>query len=80
MNRDRLLADAKAKALELAKDYKQPAPFEYHLPGPTGKTALDMAVHDFVKQGKATAYDQVVASELATVLTGGATLSPRVVS
>jgi len=73
MNRDRLLADAKAKALELAKDYKPPAPFEYHLPGPTGKTALDMAVHDFVKQGKATAYDQVVASELATVLTGGDT-------
>jgi len=73
MNRDRLLADAKAKVLELSKDYKPPVPFEYHLPGATGKTALDMAVHDFVKSGKATAYDQVVAGELAVVLTGGDT-------
>jgi 3-hydroxyacyl-CoA dehydrogenase len=73
MNRDRLLADAKAKVLELAKDYKPPVPAEYHLPGATGKTALDMAVHDFVKQGKATAYDQVVADALAVVLTGGDT-------
>jgi len=71
MNRDRLLADAKARALALAKDYKPPTPTEYHLPGPGGKTALDMAVHDFVKQGKATAYDAVVADALATVLTGG---------
>lgn len=73
MNRDRLLADAKAKALELAKDYKPPAPTEFHLPGPGGKTALDMAVHDFVKAGKATPYDAVVADALATVLTGGDT-------
>jgi 3-hydroxyacyl-CoA dehydrogenase len=73
MNRDRLLADAKAKALELAKDYKPPAPSEFHLPGPTGRTALGMAVHDFVKAGKATAYDTVVADALAVVLTGGDT-------
>jgi 3-hydroxyacyl-CoA dehydrogenase len=73
MNRERLLADAKAKALALSKDYKPPVPFEFHLPGPSGKTALDMAVHDFFKQGKATAYDKVVAGELATVLTGGDT-------
>jgi 3-hydroxyacyl-CoA dehydrogenase len=71
MNRDRLLADAKARALELAKDYKPPAPAEFHLPGPTGRTALNMAVHDFVKAGKATAYDTVVADALAVILTGG---------
>jgi 3-hydroxyacyl-CoA dehydrogenase len=73
MNRDRLLADAKAKALTLAKDYKPPVPFEFHLPGPSGKTALDMAVHDFAKQGKATPYDTVVAEALAVVLSGGET-------
>ena len=73
MNRDRLLADAKAKALELAKDYKPPAPTEFHLPGPTGRTALNMAVHDFVMAGKATAYDTVVADALAVILTGGDT-------
>jgi 3-hydroxyacyl-CoA dehydrogenase len=71
MNRDRLLADAKAKALKLAQDYKPPEPMEFHLPGPTGRTALNMAVHDFVTVGKATAYDTVVADALAVVLTGG---------
>jgi 3-hydroxyacyl-CoA dehydrogenase len=73
MNRDRLLADAKAKALELAKNYKPPAPSEYHLPGATGKAALALAVHDFAKQGKATPYDVVVADKLTEVLTGGDT-------
>jgi 3-hydroxyacyl-CoA dehydrogenase len=71
MNRDRLLAAAKAKALALAKDYKPPAPSEFHLPGPSGKTALLLAADVFVRQGKATAYDRVVAEELATVLSGG---------
>ena len=71
MNRDRLLADAKARALALAKDYAPPKPTEFHLPGPTGRTALNMAVHDFVTAGKATKYDVVVADALATILTGG---------
>ena len=73
MNRDRLLADAKARALELAKGYTPPKPHEYHLPGPTGRTALNMAVQDFVKAGKATPYDVVVSDALAEVLTGGDT-------
>jgi 3-hydroxyacyl-CoA dehydrogenase len=73
MNRDRLLADAKAKVLELAKNYQPPAPFEYRLPGPSGKAALALAVHDLARQGKATPYDVVVADKLADVLTGGDT-------
>ncbi|PZO84351.1 MAG: 3-hydroxyacyl-CoA dehydrogenase [Micavibrio aeruginosavorus] len=73
MNRDRLLFDAKQKALELVKDYKAPEPVtEIRLPGPSGKYALDMAVADLRKSGKATPYDVVVSSALATVLTGGA--------
>ncbi len=72
MNRDRLLYDAKQKALELAKDYKAPEPVtEIRLPGPSGKMALDMAVADFRKSGKATPYDVVVSNSLATVLSGG---------
>jgi 3-hydroxyacyl-CoA dehydrogenase len=73
MNRDRLLADAKAKALSLVEGYAPPKPHEYHLPGPSGRTALSMAVHDFVTAGKATQYDVVVSDALATVLTGGNT-------
>lgn len=72
MNRDRLLFDAKQKALELAKDYKAPEPDEeIRLPGATGKLALDMAVGDLRKSGKATPYDVVVSSAVARVLTGG---------
>lgn len=73
MNRDRLLADAKARALALAKDYKPPQPMELRLPGPAGKAALALAVDDFAKQGKALPYDVVVSDALATVLTGGDT-------
>lgn len=74
MNRDRLLYDAKQKALALAKDYKAPEPVEdIRLAGPTGKYALDMAVGDLRKSGKATPYDVVVSGHLAAVLAGGET-------
>jgi len=72
MNRDRLLFDAKQKALELAKDYTAPEPIEdLRLPGPSGKLALEMAVSDLQKSGKATPYDGIVSDAVATVLTGG---------
>ncbi len=73
MNRDRLLADAKAKALALAKDYKPPQPVALNLPGPTGAAAMQLGVTDLVQQGKATQYDAVVAEKLAEVLSGGDT-------
>ena len=71
MNRDRLLADAKAKALALVEGYQLPTPADVHLPGPTAKVALDMAVDAFARLGKATAHDRVVAGALAEVLSGG---------
>ncbi len=73
MNRRRLLADAKAKALALAADYAPPEPATINLPGATARAALAMAVDGFVAQGKATAYDAVVAGQLAHVLSGGDT-------
>ncbi len=73
MNRYRLLADAKKKALSLVEGYKPPEPREIVLPGPSGKVALDMAVQGFAKTGMATKHDIVVSGELATVLTGGST-------
>jgi 3-hydroxyacyl-CoA dehydrogenase len=76
MNRDRLLAAAKAKALALAEGYQPPAPTSFHLPGPSGKTALMLAVDNFIRLGKATAYDRVVAEGLADVLTGGPAADP----
>lgn len=73
MNRDRLLADAKAKALSMVEGYTAPKVSEFVLPGPTAKVALDMAAAGMHKQGVATDHDIVVAGELATVLSGGPT-------
>ena len=73
MNRERLLFDAKQKALNLAEDYTPPEPIELTLPGATARTALNLAVDSFVKSGKATAYDGLIADQLAIVLSGAET-------
>jgi len=74
MNRDRLLADAKARALKmLGEGYQPPKPAELRLPGPTGKTGLSLVVHGFALQGKALPHDVVVSDALAEVLSGGKT-------
>ncbi len=74
MNRDRLLADAKARALKLAADgYKPPTPTQFHLPGPTARAALRLAIDGFALQGLALPHDVAVANQLAEVLSGGAT-------
>ncbi len=71
MNRDRLLADAKARALSLVDGYTPPHPPTFRLAGASGRAALDMAVAGFRARGLATEYDVVVADKLAEVLTGG---------
>ena len=73
MNRYRLLADAKARALDMVETYAPPPPPAYVLPGPSGRVALEMAVAGFHRQGKATDHDVVVSGALAEILSGGAT-------
>jgi 3-hydroxyacyl-CoA dehydrogenase len=72
MNRYRLLADAKARALALVEGYTPPSPATYQLPGESGKVGFTLAAEGFRQRGIATTYDMVVAAELATVLSGGA--------
>ena len=71
MNRDHVFADAKSYLLELAVDYSPPKPHVYHLSGPSGKSALTMALNDLAIAGHATPHDITVIGELAKVLTGG---------
>jgi len=71
MNRDRLLSEAKSRALALAEGYQPPAPPEFKLPGESGHVGLNMAAQAFRKRGLATDYDMVVSDALAGVLTGG---------
>jgi 3-hydroxyacyl-CoA dehydrogenase len=73
MNRYRLLADAKAKALDLAAGYAPPEPKTLKLPGPGGRVGLQTVVEGFARRGIATPHDVTVAGHLATVLTGGDT-------
>jgi 3-hydroxyacyl-CoA dehydrogenase len=74
MNRDRLLADAKAFALELAEDYRPSAPpAPIRLPGPSGRVALNLGAETAGTLGRATAYDLEICDALAGVLSGGDT-------
>jgi 3-hydroxyacyl-CoA dehydrogenase len=72
MNRYRLLADAKARALTLAVNYVPPKPVDLKLPGASGKLAFTMAAEGFHHRGMATDHDMVVSGALAEVLSGGA--------
>jgi 3-hydroxyacyl-CoA dehydrogenase len=71
MNRDRLLARAKERALSMVKDYMPPEPRELQLPGPSGETAMTLVLNDFRRAGKATDHDVAVGKKLAHVLAGG---------
>ena len=71
MNKNRVLAEAKAKALNLAEGYKPPESFNYLLPGNTAKILMDMGVKALHLASKATDYDLVVAKKLSFVLSGG---------
>ncbi len=73
MNRDRLLADAKARALGMVEGYAPPSPAELRLPGPSGRLAMELALRGMAAQGQATPHDVTVGLELATVLSGGET-------
>ena len=73
MNRDRLLADAKARALAMVADYAPPEAVEISLPGESAAIALGKAIDGHRKTGKATPHDAVVGNVLAGVLSGGKT-------
>ncbi len=71
MNRDRLLARAKERALSMVKDYIPPEPRELQLPGPSGEAAMTLVLEDFRRAGKATNHDVTVGKKLAHILAGG---------
>lgn len=71
MNKDRLLADAKAKALVLSANYRPPEPASFQLPGESAKAAMAIAIRSMHLAGKLTDYDVEVSRQLAGVLSGG---------
>ncbi len=71
-NRDRLLGDARAFALELADGYAPPEPALLTLAGRSGRATLELSAHQLARASDAvTDYDLHLAGVLAGVLTGG---------
>ena len=73
MNRDRLLYDAKIKAIELSKNFTPPKKCKYILPGETGILALKLAINNMRSSGQISDHDQYIGEKIAFVLSGGVT-------
>jgi 3-hydroxyacyl-CoA dehydrogenase len=73
MNRERLIADAKAVALQrVAEGYRPPVPQPIPVGGESLEAALNLGVHLAWRAGRATDHDATVARALSHVFAGGA--------
>ena len=81
MNRDRVLSDAKARALELAPSYEPPVMrTDIPAPGENILAALKLGVH-LMRQGEyISEYEQKLGTKIAEVLCGGSVTSGTLVS
>jgi 3-hydroxyacyl-CoA dehydrogenase len=71
MNRDRLLGEAKARVVEMARDYAPPVKVGVPAAGPPGRQAMLNFLEDLKRRGITTPHDGVVGDHLARVLSGG---------
>ena len=73
MNRDRLMADAKARALERVREGYQPPPPRTAIPvgGATVAAALKLGVHLAWRAGRISDHDASIGRKLATIMAGG---------
>jgi 3-hydroxyacyl-CoA dehydrogenase len=81
MNRDRLLEEAKAQALVLARDYTPPLPRAAIRVGGEGVLAtLKLGVHLAWRAGRISDHDALVGRKLAWILAGGTLAHPSTLS
>lgn len=74
MNRDHLLADAKARALGMAEaGFRPPRQGTFFLPGRSGAATIDMQLFDMVANHQISDHDRLIGKKLGSVLTGGDT-------
>ena len=73
MNRERLMADAKAKALERVREgYHVPAPrTAIPVGGESVTAALNLGVHLMWRAGRASDHDKLIGQKLAHIFGGG---------
>jgi len=82
MNRERLLADAKALALKRVREGYQPPPPRTAIPvgGAAVAAALKLGVHLARRAGRVSDHDALIGRTLAEIMTGGALPHPTTVS
>jgi 3-hydroxyacyl-CoA dehydrogenase len=82
MNRDRLMADAKARALQRVRDGYQPPPPRTAIPvgGATVAAALKLGVHLAWRAGRISDHDALIGRKLATIMAGGDIPHPTTVT
>ena len=72
MNRERLVSDAKAVALERVREgYQAPKPELVPVGGESLEAALKLGVHLAWRSGRATDHDAVIGRALAHIVAGG---------
>jgi 3-hydroxyacyl-CoA dehydrogenase len=81
MNRERLMSDAKAKALERVREgYHKPAPrTAIRVGGDAVSAALKLGVHLAWRAGRASDHDRLIGNKLAHIFGGGALPHPTTV-
>jgi 3-hydroxyacyl-CoA dehydrogenase len=82
MNRDRLLADAKARALQRVADGYQPPvpPTAIRVGGDAVLAPLKLGIHLAWRAGRISDYDALIGRKLATIMAGGDLPHPTTVS
>ena len=80
MNRDHLLADAKARALGMAEaGFRPPRAATFFLPGRSGAATIDMQLY-MVNSHQISDHDRLIGKKLGNVLCGGDTSPSSVVT
>jgi 3-hydroxyacyl-CoA dehydrogenase len=82
MNRDRLLEDAKARALERVRDAYQPPPprRDIRVGGDAVLAPLKLGVHLAWRAGRISDFDRLIGHKLAAIMAGGALPHPTIVT
>jgi 3-hydroxyacyl-CoA dehydrogenase len=82
MNRDRLMADAKARALQRVRDGYQAPPPRTAIPvgGSSVAATLKLGVHLAWRAGRISDHDALIGRTLATIMTGGDIPHPTTVT
>lgn len=71
LNRNHLLWEAQQTAIELSRDFVTPDEETFKLPGVSGRLVIEGSIKGFLKSGKISEHDALIAKKLAFVLTGG---------